>query len=52
MKLIDRLVRKDKGQGLLEYSLILAFVVLVTVGALGLFGDEVNAFFNDIAGLL
>lgn len=40
---LARLVRRDdeRGQGLAEYSLILAFVALAAIAALGLLGDAI-----------
>lgn len=35
------LTSSDRGQGLAEYSLILAFVALVVLGALGALGDAI-----------
>ena len=36
----------DEGQGLTEYSLIIAFVVLIVSFALGQLGGQVLALFN------
>jgi uncharacterized protein (UPF0333 family) len=36
----------DEGQGLMEYSLIIAFVVLIVSFALGQLGGQVLALFN------
>ena len=36
----------DEGQGLMEYSLIIAFVVLIVIFALGQLGEQVLALFN------
>lgn len=37
-----------KGQGLVEYALILAFIAIVVIVALRLLGTTVNSFFNTI----
>ena len=39
---------KEKGQGLVEYALILVLVAVVVIVVLGLLGDEINNVFNDI----
>ena len=38
----------QKGQGLVEYALIIALVSVVLVGALGLLEDDISAVFGDI----
>lgn len=39
----------EDGQGLAEYALILAFIAMAVVVALGLVGTSLNDFFNMIA---
>jgi len=38
----------ERGQGLVEYALIIAFVVIVVVGGLVLLGPSINSIFNQI----
>ncbi len=55
MHFINRLVafvKKDEGQDLLEYALLVALIALVCVGAVGAAGTSVNAIFTKIAGSL
>lgn len=55
MKLITRLralVRKDSGQDLLEYALLVALIALVAVLAITTTGSGVNSIFNAITGKL
>jgi len=40
--------RGDLGQGMVEYALILAFIAIVVVVALGLLGGQVAAFFQQV----
>lgn len=40
----------QKGQTLVEYSLILAFVALAVVVILGILGQNVNNFFTRLTG--
>ena len=39
---------KERGQGLVEYGLILLLVSIAVVGALGLFEDDVTALYSTI----
>jgi pilus assembly protein Flp/PilA len=42
-------VRKDEGQDLLEYALLVALIAIVAIGAVTLAGTEVDAIFDQIA---
>ena len=46
------LSRVQEGQGLAEYSLILAFVALVCIGALTALGQALPPFFQQVANAL
>jgi pilus assembly protein Flp/PilA len=46
------LVRKDEGQDLLEYALLIALIALVCVGAVALAGSSVSTVFTNIAGAI
>jgi pilus assembly protein Flp/PilA len=55
MKLINRLiafVKKDEGQDLIEYALLVGLISLVAVAALTLTGTNVNTIFTNIAAKL
>jgi pilus assembly protein Flp/PilA len=55
MNFITRLrsfVKKDEGQDLLEYALLVALIALVCVGAVGAAGTSVQGIFTAIAGSL
>jgi pilus assembly protein Flp/PilA len=39
---------REKGQGLLEYALILALVSIVIIIVLTLFGETISELFNDV----
>jgi len=50
MSLINRLgkfVRRDKGQDLLEYALLVTLLVFVAIIAVGTAGVHVDAMFGD-----
>jgi Flp pilus assembly pilin Flp len=46
---IQSLIRKDEGQDLLEYALLVALIALVAIGAVQLAGGQVKTIFNEIA---
>lgn len=46
------LVRRDEGQDLLEYALLVALIALVAVGAITTAGTNVNTIFERIAAAL
>ncbi len=39
---------KEKGQGLVEYALILVFIAILVIVAVGLLGTTVNGIFGTI----
>lgn len=42
----------EKGQGLIEYALLIALVALAAIAVMGVFGPVVgNVFSNSVAGL-
>jgi len=43
-------VRKDEGQDLLEYALLVALIAIAAVAAVTLAGNQVKAVFTAIAG--
>ena len=49
---INSIVRKDEGQDLLEYALLVALIALVAVGAVTAAGTSVNNIFQAIADQL
>lgn len=52
-QMIERLksiVRREEGQDLLEYALLIALIAIVCVGAITLAGTNVRDAFNSIAG--
>ncbi|MBM3779381.1 MAG: Flp family type IVb pilin [Acidimicrobiia bacterium] len=49
---VRSLVRRDEGQDLLEYALLVALIALGCVAAVTLAGDQVEAAFNAIAGAI
>jgi pilus assembly protein Flp/PilA len=45
-------VRRDDGQDLLEYALLVSLIALVAVLAITAAGENVNTIFNNIAAAL
>ena len=44
------ILRRDEGQDLLEYALLIALIAIVCVAAITLAGTNVRDTFNNIAG--
>jgi pilus assembly protein Flp/PilA len=49
---LNSLVRRDEGQDLLEYALLIALIAIVCVTAITLAGSKVAAAFESIAGAI
>jgi pilus assembly protein Flp/PilA len=43
---------KEKGQGLVEYAIILALIAIVVIAVMGILGKKVNNTFNSIQNSL
>jgi pilus assembly protein Flp/PilA len=52
MTMINAVLQNKKGQGMVEYGLILALVAVVGMAGLILLGPQVLAQFNSVAGAL
>jgi pilus assembly protein Flp/PilA len=46
---VQKFVRDDEGQDLLEYALLVALIALVAYGAVQMAGGSVNTIFTNIA---
>ena len=52
MEFVNRLrslVRRDEGQDLLEYALLVALIAIVAYAGVQLAGEKVSSVFNSIA---
>ena len=49
--MMERFVYSERGQGLVEYSLILMLVALVVIGGLTLLGGNAAAFFTKASDI-
>ena len=52
MTLIQRLWKEESGQGLIEYGLLVALIVVIIGVVIGVFGDSLEALFAEITGEL
>ena len=50
--MINAVLQNKKGQGMVEYGLILALVAVVSIAALTLMGPEIASNFTTITGKL
>jgi pilus assembly protein Flp/PilA len=46
--LIQRLVRDEEGQDLIEYAFLIAFIALAIIGGMGAFGGNIGTLFTDL----
>ena len=49
MNLINRFVREDAGQDLIEYALLAGFISLVAVAAITTTGTSLNTLFSNVS---
>jgi len=49
---LSSLVRRDEGQDLLEYALLIALIAIVCIGAITLAGTNVQTVFSNIANAI
>ena len=52
MAVLNRLWKDESGQGMVEYGLIIALVSVAVIGVLGLMGEQIKHFFQQITGKL
>lgn len=50
--LIDRLACRERGQGMVEYALIIALVAVVLIVALTVMKNQISATFSSITASL
>ena len=50
--LLTRFIREDEGQDLIEYALLIVFIALVVVAALGPLGTQVKSVYTTISSSL
>ena len=47
--LIQRFIREEEGQDLVEYAFLIVFIALLATAGMTLVEDSVNVLFKDIA---
>ena len=52
IQMIRRIARREEGQTLSEYALILILIAVVTIVAVALLGNQITAVLNTIANAL
>jgi len=52
MNRILALIRKEEGQDLAEYALLISLIAIVAVAAVTLLGGRIQAIFNAIAAAI
>lgn len=48
--LFNRFVREDAGQDLTEYAMLVAFIAFIVLVGVTLFGNNLAAWWNQVAG--
>ncbi len=43
-----RVLRTERGAAMVEYSLLIALIAVIAIGAVAVFGDQVSESFSDI----
>ncbi len=46
--LVDRIIREEDGQGMIEYALIAALISIAAITVIMTFGDDLIAIFTDV----
>ena len=52
MMVVNRFKENKKGQGMVEYGLIIGLIAVAVIVAVGLLGKNISNLFNSIAGAL
>lgn len=48
--LLNRLLKEEDGQGMVEYGLIIAGIALAVMAVIWAFGDEIKGLFEKVQG--
>jgi pilus assembly protein Flp/PilA len=49
---VDRVIRSERGQGMVEYALILVLIAVVVIAVLIILGNQVANVFCNISGAI
>jgi pilus assembly protein Flp/PilA len=50
MKKIKTMISNKKGQGMVEYGLIISLIAVAVIGALVVLGPKISALFTTVSG--
>jgi pilus assembly protein Flp/PilA len=50
MKSVVRFLRDEDGQDVVEYGLLIATIAIVVLIGVGIFGSNINRWFENLAG--
>ena len=50
MESVVRFFREEDGQDVVEYGLLIATIAIVVLIGVGIFGSEINRWFQNLAG--
>ena len=50
VEFVKRFSRKEEGQDLVEYAMLVALIALIAAVGVGAFGDSINSWFSGLAG--
>lgn len=49
VKMMNAMVRNEKGQGMVEYGLILALIAVVVIGVMTTMGTDLKTMFTTVS---
>lgn len=52
IKMMNAMLRNEKGQGMVEYGLILALIAVVVIGVMTTMGTDLKTMFTGVSGSL
>ena len=50
MELVRQFIRDEDGQDVVEYGLLIATIAIVVLIGVGIFGSNINLWFQNLAG--
>ena len=50
--LIQRFIREEEGQDLVEYAFLIVFIAFAVTAAMGVLAGDISTLFNDIAAAI
>jgi pilus assembly protein Flp/PilA len=50
MQRLSQFIRDEEGQDVVEYGLLIATIAIVVLIGVGIFGNNINAWFQNLAG--